>query len=247
MQHVDLSEMCEEYSFNYRKFDDLHSAKVMNYLKGLDFDTILFLGYTGTISDSLIRRPPYGCVASYSSLLPEYAGHSPLCWTVLDGIGRSGLTFYKVSTRHPFGSIILKEDFPVSIADDAEKVFNQVCDLAEIMLEDLRLEIALGLGAQTPFDDTKITKFWSMLTSKDSQIVSWDAPCDEIVKKIRAHTYPHQGAWFMVGSTKIVAWKARQGKYMTSSPPGSLVYSDKNHYVLTTKTLDIDITKYTTV
>lgn len=246
VNYINLSDVCAKNNVEYKVFDNLTSGDpayfAVKYIQKLAPDVILLLGYDRKISDSILKIAP--CISSFEGILPEYCGHNPIAWTILKKIPESGLTLYKVNSFHPYGNIVVQLKFKVSPRDTATTLFDKICALIDKALDDLRIELSLGLPSQKLFNDADIKTFWRVLT-EDDYLIDWGKSCEEIVIQIKALSLPFKGARFIddTGQT-VTVLKAVSGIYKTNKNPGYLVYQDEDHYVVTTGTHDIDIQSY---
>lgn len=243
--YVNLATSCAENNVEHKVYDSLSTGNsvysAIKYVENLAPDIILLIGFNSRIHDAFLKIAP--CIATYEGVLPEYCGHDPISYTILDQIPESGLTLYKVSSYHPYGNIVLQNKIDVLETDDAASLYDKICDLSETVLEDLRLELSLGLPNQKLFLDSEIKTFWSMLVD-DDYIITWNRPCEDIIRQIKALTFPFRGAYFLMDNQIVTVFKAIPGVFKTNKVPGSLVYQDEMHYVVTTATTDIDILDY---
>lgn len=244
--YINLASYCLELGVTYKIYENLYqgisTTNAIKYTANMKPDVILMMGFPTTIHESFGKIAP--CIASFEGILPECAGDSPIPWSLLKKLPNSGLTFYKSVSNHPYGNIILQKSVPILPEDDATSLFNKVCGLSDSMLDDLRIQIALKLPVQKIFKDSEIKYYWPMF-SKDICKIDWSKSCEEIVDLVKATTFPYYGAWAPETHDRIiVVWKAIPGKFKTNKAPGSLVYKDDSHYVVTTGTVDLDIKQF---
>ena len=75
---------------------------------GLDVDLILFIGWSWIINDDITNQ--YLCIGIHPSDLPHYKGGSPIQNQIINGITKSKVTLFTLSSKLDSGDIWYKED-----------------------------------------------------------------------------------------------------------------------------------------
>lgn len=241
--YYSLVSACKAANIEHRHFYQINSTEVADYLRSLNLDVVLSFGHLGYFKEPLLKIPKLGCIGSYAGPLPEYPGLSPLSWAILKDLNKTALTFYKMTPNSYTGNIILKSSCDVIPGEYVTSLYTKICDLAEDMIPQLKLQLYLGLPQQKIQKPEEIKEYWRWLSKVDS-ILDFNQPCDSLVKIIRAFSHPLHGAWFNYEDQQVIAWKGLEGKFKTNLTPGSLVYEDDNYFVMTTETKDLVLTSF---
>lgn len=243
LDYQDLRIPCALKGIPYRKFPSLETSEARSFLASTYFDVILFLGFSNLPPWDLIVKFPNRCIFSYEGIFPETYGTSPLSWTILSNLTQIGLTFFVPPSIGLPGQILLQKTLPVNVSDDATSLFRKTSNSAKELLPLLREEIVLNYPSQKEVNLMDITNYWSVISSEDCQL-RWDKSCQDLIRLIRAVTRPFSGAWFEMLGQKVRAWRAHAGKYRSSRDPGTLIYRDLEHFVVSTIDTDLVITDF---
>ena len=71
-----------------------------------EYDFFLIAAYGQIIPESILQIPKYGTVGVHPSLLPKYRGASPIQTAILDGVEKTGTTFFLIDKKVDHGPIL---------------------------------------------------------------------------------------------------------------------------------------------
>jgi methionyl-tRNA formyltransferase len=161
----------------------------------------------------IFRLPTHGTLNIHDSLLPAYAGFSPLIWALLNGERQVGVTAHRMDDTLDAGDVLLQRAVPVGPKDTATDLFHRTVELiGPVVRESLDL-IASGRAEWLPQDRTRAT-FFHKRSEEDSRI-DWTWPADAIERLVRAQSDPYPNAFthHRGQRLRIVAASVSEGRY----------------------------------
>ena len=182
-------------------------------LKALSPDLFIVVSFGKFLPAPLLQIPTHGSLNVHPSLLPKFRGPSPVAWAILEGDSTSGVTLIRVNERIDAGDVLLKEEYPITQADDiqtlSERLFRKG---SELLLKGLTL-VAEGGAAFTPQEEKKAT--YAPRLKKSDGDIDWSDEGRRIARQIRAFKgWP--GSFTFYQGKRLILWKAHAEE--TSSP-----------------------------
>jgi len=178
----------------------------LNGIRAMRPDVILVLGFSQLLPLELLEIPPLGCVGSHPALLPRNRGRHPLIWALVEGLEKSGLTFFYLDEGADSGDILWQREFPIRVEDDAAALYDRIETLAVEGLREFVPQLAAGTAPRTPQDHGKAS-YWRKRGEADGEI-HWAARGMVSYNLIRALTRPYPGAHTWNGARRLIAWRA---------------------------------------
>lgn len=167
--------------------------ELMTRLKEADPDLIVANNWRTWIPPQIFRMPRHGTLNVHDSLLPAYAGFSPLIWALVNGEQQVGVTGHMMDDRLDAGDIVVQKAVDVGPRDTATDLFHRTVDLiAPVVRESLAL-IASGRTDFTPQDRSRAS-FFHKRADEDSRI-DWTWPAEHIDRLVRAQSDPYPNAY----------------------------------------------------
>jgi methionyl-tRNA formyltransferase len=199
-------------NFNYLKkrnikvINDLNANKYYSLIKKINPDLIFLLGWSGMLSEKLIKTPKFGVIGFHPSKLPAYRGRSVIAWQLEEGEKESAYTAFFVDKKPDSGDILLQQKFIIKSNDYVVDVLDKV-DLSLVKM----LPKIHKMMKEKNFIRTKqnIKKgFYKKLRNDSNSLVTFDKKAREIFNKIRAVSYPYPGAFLKYKNKKYQIWKS---------------------------------------
>jgi methionyl-tRNA formyltransferase len=183
-----------------------HDEELMSRLKEADPDIIVANNWRTWIPPEIFNLPRYGALNVHDSLLPAYAGFSPLIWALLNGESEVGVTAHLMNSELDAGDIVIQRAVPVRPTDTSTDLFYKIIDLVgPITLEALAL-IASGRTTWTKQDRAKAS-FFHKRSTEDSRI-DWTWPAEDIERLVRAQSDPYPNAFTFYRGERIRVLRA---------------------------------------
>lgn len=180
--------------------------KYLDYLKGLDLDVILVMGWYFMVPAAIRNLAKKGAWGIHASLLPKYAGGAPLTWAIINGEEQTGITLFRLDAGVDTGDIIAQEKILIEPLDCIATVYEK----ATLASEHLILNALQNFQSltETPQDMSQRTVYPQR--SPEDGLIDMNKSAQEIYNFIRAQSCPYPGAFLIGGDgKKIFIEKAR--------------------------------------
>ena len=208
-----------------RPDDDLLLA-----LKEAEPDLIVANNWRTWIPPEILALPRHGILNVHDSLLPAYAGFSPLIWALINGEDEVGVTAHMMNTDLDAGDIVVQRAIPVGPHDTATDLFHRTVDLiAPIVTEALGL-IASGRTDWTPQDRTRAS-FFHKRSVEDGDI-DWTWTAEEIERLVRAQSDPYPNAFTHYRGERVRVLKASVSRGVYGGTPGRVFIREGDGVVI---------------
>ncbi|MEV0908459.1 methionyl-tRNA formyltransferase [Streptomyces hokutonensis] len=190
-------------------------AELLDAVREARPDIIVANNWRTWLPPELFDLPPHGTLNVHDSLLPSYAGFSPIIWALLNDEPRVGVTAHRMNGELDAGDILIQRSVPVGPTDTATDLFHRTVDLiAPIVRESLDL-IASGrdAGQWVPQDRSRAS-FFHKRSAEDSRI-DWSWPAERLERLVRAQSdpYPNAYAFHRGQRLRIVSAAVSEGRY----------------------------------
>lgn len=195
-------------------------------------DIIVANNWRTWLPPEVFDLPPHGTLNVHDSLLPAYAGFSPLIWALINDEPRVGVTAHRMNAALDAGDVLVQRSVPVGPADTATDLFHRTVDLiAPIVRESLDL-IAAGkdVGQWVPQDRARAS-FFHKRSLEDSRI-DWTWPAERLERLVRAQSdpYPNAFTFHRTERLRIVSAGVSEGFY--GGTPGRIFIREGDGVVI---------------
>ncbi|MFJ2476036.1 methionyl-tRNA formyltransferase [Streptomyces sp. NPDC087659] len=188
-------------------------AALLQAIARAEPDLIVANNWRTWLPPEIFDLPPHGTLNIHDSLLPAYAGFSPLIWALINGEREVGVTAHRMNAELDMGDILLQRAVPVGPADTATDLFHRTVDLIGPLVADSLTLISSGRAMWTPQDTTR-SSFFHKRSPEDSRI-AWGWPADVLERFVRAQSDPYPNAFthHRGRRLRIVSAAVSQGRY----------------------------------
>lgn len=204
--------------------------ELLDRLKEVAPDIIVANNWRTWIPPEIYNLPVHGTLNIHDSLLPAYAGFSPLIWALINGEPEVGVTAHLMDEELDAGDIVVQRSVPVGPTDTSTDLFHRTVDLiAPVTTEALGL-IASGRTEFTPQDRSRAS-FFHKRAEEDIRI-DWNWPAEDLERLIRAQSAPYPSAFtFHKGQRlEVLSSVVSQGRY--GGTPGRIFYREGEGVVI---------------
>ncbi|XMN05147.1 methionyl-tRNA formyltransferase [Streptomyces griseobrunneus] len=205
-------------------------GELLDQLKEVAPDIIVANNWRTWIPPEIYNLPVHGTLNIHDSLLPAYAGFSPLIWALINGEPEVGVTAHLMDEELDAGDIVVQRSVAVGPTDTATDLFHRTVDLiAPVTTEALGL-IASGQTEFTRQDRSKAS-FFHKRAEEDIRI-DWNWPAQDLERLIRAQSAPYPSAFtFHKGQRlEVVSAVVSEGRY--GGTPGRIFYREGDGVVI---------------
>ncbi|GAA2610705.1 methionyl-tRNA formyltransferase [Actinomadura fulvescens] len=204
--------------------------ELMMRLKEADPDLIVANNWRTWIPPEIFNLPRHGTLNVHDSLLPKYAGFSPIIWALIAGESEVGVTAHMMDEELDAGDIVLQRAVPVGPDDTATDLFHRTVDLiGPIVQESLDL-IASGEAKFTPQDRTKASFFHKR--SLEDSAIDWTWPAEDLERFVRAQSDPYPNAFTFYKGERVRVLKASVSKGVYGGTPGRVFIPEGDGVVI---------------
>lgn len=205
-------------------------AELLLAIKDAAPDIIVANNWRTWLPPEIFDLPPHGTLNVHDSLLPAYAGFSPLIWALINGETEVGVTAHRMDGELDAGDIVLQRAVPVGPYDTATDLFHKTVDLiGPIVTESLDL-IASGRARWTPQDRGKAS-FFHKRSIEDSRI-DWTWPAEDLERLVRAQSDPYPNAFTHYRGERIRIVSAGVSRACYGGTPGRVFIREGDGVVI---------------
>ncbi|MCJ1708517.1 methionyl-tRNA formyltransferase [Microbacterium sp. VKM Ac-2923] len=188
-------------------------AALIALIDDLDPDIIVANNWRTLLPPEVYDRPRRGTLNIHDSLLPAYAGFSPLIWALINGETHVGVTAHLMDERLDTGPIIAQQSIAVGPTDRTVDLFHRTVDVIEpLVVHALDL---LERGEAVPVAQNPANaSYFHKRTERDSRI-DWTWPADAIERLVRAQSDPYPNAFthFRGQRVRVIEASVSSGRY----------------------------------
>jgi len=225
-----VAELAQAHDVPVLLRDRPDDEELMSRLKDADPDLIVANNWRTWIPPQIFRLPRHGTLNVHDSLLPAYAGFSPLIWALINGEQEVGVTAHMMDEDLDAGDIVVQRAVPVGPEDTATDLFHRTVDLiGPIVAEALDL-IASGRTDWTPQDRSKAS-FFHKRSIEDGDI-DWTWPAQDIARLVRAQSDPYPNAFTHYKGRRVRVLKASVSQGIYGGTPGRVFIREGDGVVI---------------
>jgi methionyl-tRNA formyltransferase len=204
--------------------------ELLRALKEADPDLIVANNWRTWLPPEIFDLPPHGTLNIHDSLLPAYAGFSPLIWALINGEREVGVTAHRMDGELDMGDVLLQRSVPVGPKDTATDLFHRTVDLIGPLVTDSLELIDSGRAMWTPQDRSR-SSFFHKRSLEDSRI-DWTWPAEDLERFVRAQSDPYPNAFthHRGERIRIVAASVSEGRY--GGTPGRIFIREGDGVVI---------------
>jgi len=187
--------------FHPKNLNDEGFSMALRYLKP---DLHFVDSYSKLIPKKIIDITGLG-FNLHPGLLPKYRGAHVLNWVLVNGEKETGLSLHLLTDKFDEGAVICSAKTDIALTDTAadldKKLINKIPELIsklEKQMKSGKIEFQIQEGE---------SHHWPARTPKDGEILSTDTAM-QAHNKIRAVSYPWNGAFVNRGGEKIIIWES---------------------------------------
>lgn len=202
-----LDDFAEKNRIELLKINHINDPEVIAKIKNEDIDWLFIIGWSQIANDELLAAPQYGAIGMHPTLLPIGRGRASIPWAILKGLGKTGVTMFKLDKGVDTGPIMGVVEITISKNETATELYSKVNNAHEELIEQVWASLSNGSVILKEQDGTTAT-YWEGRTPEDGQILE-SMTLEEADRLIRATTIPYPGAFFYQNGKKIIVWSAR--------------------------------------
>ena len=224
-----VADLAAEHGIKVLLRDRPDDAELLAELRAADLDLIVANNWRTWLPPAVYELPRHGTLNIHDSLLPAYAGFSPIIWALLNDEPAVGVTAHMMDGDLDAGGIVLQQSVEVGPKDTATDLFHRTVDLiAPLTAEAIKL-IEQGFTPR-PQDRSKAS-FFHKRAKRDS-LIDWNWTPEYIERMVRAQSdpYPNAFTYHRGQELRIVKASVSTGHY--GGTPGRIFYREGDGVVI---------------
>ena len=183
----------------------IRRPEAVEFLRGLQLDAMVVVGYGQIIPQSVIDLAPLGIINVHGSLLPKYRGAGPIQWSILKGETRTGVTTMRIDAGLDTGDMLLKAETAIEPGETAIELGKRLAVMGADLLVETLAGLAAGNIVPEKQDSTQAT--YAPLLKKEDGLIDWSRPALAIHNQVRG-LQPWPGAYATFRGQTLHVWKA---------------------------------------
>ncbi|MFI6041104.1 methionyl-tRNA formyltransferase [Nocardia sp. NPDC051321] len=194
-------------------------------------DLIVANNWRTWLPEEIWRKPRLGTLNVHDSLLPKYAGFSPLIWALINGEPQVGVTAHMMDERLDAGPIVAQVAVPVGAQDRTVDLFRRTVDEIEPLLLHA-LDLLESDTAQLIPQDPAAATYFHKRSARDSHIdFSWPAEVIERLVRAQSDPYPNAFCYFKGERLRVLSASVSATRY--GGTPGRITVEDAGGIAVT--------------
>jgi len=210
------------------KLNHINDIDVAEILKQYEIDWLFIIGWSQIASPELIKVPKKGIIGAHPTLLPEGRGRAAVPWSIIKGLDKTGVTFFKMDEGVDTGDILDQYVIPLSPDENATILYNKVDKAHVELIKQIWPKILHNTLVSVKQDETKAT-YWEGRTPEDGKL-SKKMLIKDVDRLIRATTKPYPGAFIISeDNRKLIIWS---GSFYAHNESIRLEFLDGYYYAI---------------
>lgn len=199
--------------------NNLSDDKFINDLKALSPDVHIVDSYSKLIPKKVIDITGLG-FNLHPGLLPKYRGAHVLNWVLVNGEKESGLSLHVLTDKFDEGPVVASAKTNIELTDTAFDLDKKLIGKIPELIQSLEKQVKAGkIEFQKQVGESH---HWPARTPKDGEILKTDSAL-QAHNKIRAVSYPWNGAFISVAGKKIIVWESFPLEEKSEKDIGSII------------------------
>ncbi|TWP52435.1 methionyl-tRNA formyltransferase [Lentzea tibetensis] len=198
--------------------------ELLTKLKEVEPDVIVATNWRTWIPPQVFTLPKHGTLNVHDSLLPSYAGFSPLIWALINDEKEVGVTAHMMDDTLDAGDVVLQRSVPVGPRDTTAILFEKTLALFGPITVDGLNEIASGRTDFAEQDRSKASFFHKRAPEDYRVDFTWSA--EELDRLVRAQCAPYPSAFCFHKGQRLEIVEADVSAAVYGGTPGRIFYRE---------------------
>lgn len=194
-------------------------------------DVMALCNWRTRLAPEAFGLPPFGTVNVHESLLPRYAGFSPVLWAMINGESEVGVTTHRVDQQLDAGDIIFQQRVPLPFDVTAAEILGREIYplMAELLLASIDA-LEEGRAPRVPQDRSR-RSFYHKRAERDG-LIDWSRDPLRIYNLVRAQADPYPNAFTSYKGRRLYVKRASLPAGTYNGTPGRLFTREEHGVVV---------------
>ncbi|WP_446037950.1 methionyl-tRNA formyltransferase [Streptomyces sp. SID1121] len=225
-----VAELAEKHGVPVLLRNRPDDEELLTALREAEPDIIVANNWRTWLPPEIFDLPPHGTLNVHDSLLPSYAGFSPLIWALINGEREVGVTAHRMDGELDAGDVVFQRSVPVGPTDTATDLFHRTVDLIGPIVRDSLDRIESGTAEWVPQDRNRAS-FFHKRSVEDSRI-DWTWPAEDLERLVRAQSDPYPNAFTYHRGERIRIVSAALSQANYGGTPGRIFIREGDGVVI---------------
>lgn len=191
---------------------------LIDAVRAAEPDVIVANNWRTWLPRALYDAPTHGTLNIHDSLLPQYAGFSPVLWALLNRESHVGVTVHRMDEGLDTGPIVAQEAVPVGPKSTTTELVLATMDLIEPLVVRSLNGLASGTLREITQDAGSMTYFHKR--SDRESAIDFRSSAADIELLVRAQSDPYPNAHFTFNDARIRVLAAHVSTGRFGGTPG---------------------------
>jgi methionyl-tRNA formyltransferase len=215
-----VADLAEEHGIPVLLRNRPDDEELLAKLREADLDIMVANNWRTWLPPEIFTMPLHGTLNIHDSLLPAYAGFSPLIWALINGEKEVGVTAHMMDGELDAGDIVLQRSVEVGPRDTTTDLFHKTVDMIGPITTDGLALIESGKTDWAKQDRGKAS-FFHKRSLEDSRI-DWTWPAEDLDRLIRAQSDPYPNAFTFHKGERVRITTASVSEACYGGTPGRI-------------------------
>lgn len=173
-------------------YSDLKNQEDIRNISKIRPDLGILASFGVYVPDPIINMFPLGILNVHPSLLPEFKGPSPIQFTILSGVIKTGVSIIQMDDEFDHGPIIAQKSVDLMGNETTPQLLESLFTVGSQLIKNIVQDLNNGKQIQSKPQDHKMETWSIEIEKKDGKIDIENPPLKvELLRKIRAyHPWP---------------------------------------------------------
>lgn len=200
-------------------------SEVIEWLSGLNPDLGVIVAYGSILKSTALEIPRKGWINLHYSLLPEYAGASPVQHALLEGASETGVTVFKLDEGVDTGPVLSMQRVEIFAGENAGELLDRLTHIGSELLRKTLNDFDSYYSSMKQQKGDSTRPHTKKLTRTMARI-DFGVSVQDFVNKVRAMN-PEPVAWFEHESVPVRVFEATAGSSVNLEPGVATLVGDE--------------------
>lgn len=234
--YFDIVKYFKKKGINCIYSEDINNKNTYNWIKKMNPDLIICLGWSRLLSKKLLSLPKIGSIGYHPADIPNNKGRHPIIWCLALGLKKTASTFFLMNEKPDSGKIISKKFLKMNKNFYVKDVYEKLSQIASKQLINILKKIQkqkkIYFLKDKGFYTGKKENFWRKRNFEDGKI-DWRMGSKNISNLVKALSWPYPGAHFFYKNKLVKLYRVTIKEYEKFNiEPGKVVKKQNNKPII---------------